>query len=660
MLSEEAISDDQRTVVCRTDEAACDDLDLKLSRLWLRIAIAGVFAGQGMVFSLALNMTPPPFGSTPYWVLHGGLIFSALVVMGFLGGPLFSSTWGMLRSRRLSIEGLFTLSLIGAFVGSVAGSVTGKGDVFYEIVSIVIAIYTFGRMLGERSQAKLIAESGQLREAFDHAQRISESGKAELVSIDDISLGDYVRVDPGMPFSVDGVIRKGVGYVRETSLTGEPLPVVRRTGDRVRAGTYSEDGSFEVEVSAGAGVRELDQILDVVESGTGEPSELQLQANQLMQYFLPLVAGVAILAALCWSVFGTWMDAVFNSMAVLLIACPCALGLATPVAIWQGLYRMARMGLVSRDGSLVDGLAEAKTVFFDKTGTLSESEMLLGEVLIRDDWQERREELFGAVCAIESRSSHPIARTLVRELDGAKVPEISNWRLVPGVGVAATIQISGQAICLQVGEPVVPEEDASLLELTRELKMENGKRVYISVDDAPVGILVLRERPRGSTASIWEGLEGLGVQSVVLTGDPDPDLELPDRLEVRKGLSASEKELIVRDSRERDESPCFVGDGINDTMAMSAASTSVSMGSGTGLAGSTATGQFLHDRIEALPDAIALSRSIHRRLRGNLVYAASYNAIGMALAAFGLLHPVAAACIMLISSFFVTIRALKV
>lgn len=155
-------------IVCRVGDD-CDDLDLKLSLAWLRIGVAGFFAGQGMVFSLALNMTPPAFGSTAYWILHGGLILSALLVMAFLGGPLFASTVGMVRQRRLSIEGLFTLSLLGAFVGSVVGSATGEGGVYYEIVAIVIAIYTFGRMLGERSQAKLRLESVRLRERFDSA-----------------------------------------------------------------------------------------------------------------------------------------------------------------------------------------------------------------------------------------------------------------------------------------------------------------------------------------------------------------------------------------------------------------------------------------------------------------------------------------------------------
>ena len=196
-----------KPVTCCCSELACDDLDLKHSRAWLRIAIAGVFAGQGMVLSLALNMTPPPFASMAYWILHGGLILSALAVMAFLGGPLFASTLAMFRGRGLSIEGLFTLSLLGAFVGSVVGSLTGQGSVYYEVVSIVIAIYTFGRMLGERSQAKMKLESARLRERFDRVTVQSDAGDWCECSVDEVSVGALVRVEPGGPFTVDGIIQ---------------------------------------------------------------------------------------------------------------------------------------------------------------------------------------------------------------------------------------------------------------------------------------------------------------------------------------------------------------------------------------------------------------------------------------------------------------------
>lgn len=661
MVSTASHSSDSRSVVCTTEDQACDALDQQLARSWLRIAIAAVFAGQGMVFSLAMNMTPPPYASTAYWALHGGLVFSTIIVMLFLGGPLFRSTLGMLRSRRLSIEGLFTLSLIGAFVGSLASSLMGEGSVYYEVVSIVIAIYTVGRMLSERSQTRLALESEKLREQYDEVQVVGVSGDVAIVRAADVEVGARVRVDPGAAFSVDGVLLSGKGYVRETALTGEPLPVVRRAGDRVRAGTWSIDGAFELKVDAAGGARELDQIIQTVEDVSGQPSEMQTQANAVIQWFLPLVAGVSIVTAAYWAWADGWTEAVFNSMAVLLVACPCALGLATPVAIWQGLYRLARMGLVSRHGSLIDALAKTEHIFFDKTGTLSESQMRVTELVVGGAFVDEREALLAAVRAIQERVSHPIARALVKSIEssGSSVV-IQDFELLLGQGVQANAMFASGSCLIQIGEYGLVRTDVGdrLKALDSQLIESKGKRTCVFVDGVPAAIFVLRERAREGVNTLWGQLHKQGIRTTVLTGDPEPQFVLPESVALHAGLSASEKAAYLIDAERAGRSPVFVGDGVNDASAMACATGSIAMGTGAGFTCSTASGQLILDQVEILPEAIGLCRLINRRLCGNLIYAGSYNVIGMTLAAFGWLHPVAAAVIMLVSSFLVTARAL--
>jgi heavy metal translocating P-type ATPase len=647
-------------VICREADD-CDDLDLKLSRAWLRIGIAGVFAGQGMVFSLALNMTPPPYASAAYWLLHGGLILSALVVMAFLGGPLFASTWTMLRLRRLSIEGLFTLSLLGAFTGSVVGSVTGQGSVFYEVVAIVVAIYTFGRMLGERSQAKLKLESGRLRERFDRAVAAEDSGEWVDRRVAELQAGAKIKVEPGGAFSVDGRILEGVGYVQETALTGEPLPVVRRPGDRVRAGTWSVDSRFILEAEHTLGARELDSILSAVEQADGRPSELQTQANGLIRIFLPLVVLVSAGTALGWAWWGTWVDAVLNSMAVLLVACPCALGLATPVAISQGLFRLARLGLASRDGALLDALARTRHVFFDKTGTLSESSLRVTELWLADDLPIKRESLLAAVREAEMSVAHPVARAIAQFLtanEPGDTVEIRNLRLLSGLGIAFDYIDSKGSYALKVGEAALGDSTDATTQATKQLYEMEGKRLFVWLEDELLACFVLKERLREGVDSLWQQLSDLKIKASVLTGDPLPHLIIPDQVLIEAGLSSAGKVRRVVEAQRAGDAPIFVGDGINDAAAMRAASASVAMGSGTGLARSSASGHLTGDRIEVLPQAITLARDIQLRLRGNLMYAAAYNVVGMVLAAAGILHPVVAAVIMLLSSFWVTIRAL--
>jgi Cu+-exporting ATPase len=650
------------TVIGCCAEQACDGLDLKHSRAWLRIAIAGVFAGQGMVFSLALNMTPPPFASMAYWILHGGLILSALAVMTFLGGPLFTSTLAMFRGRRLSIEGLFTLSLLGAFVGSLVGSLTGQGNVYYEVVSIVIAIYTFGRMLGERSQAKMKLESARLRERFDRVTVQSEEGDWQECSLAEVSGGALARVEPGGPITVDGIIQTGVGYVQETALTGEPLPVVRRAGDRVRAGAWSVDSRFELLVEQGAGTRELDAILQLVEGAEGRPSKLQTQANDLIRIFLPIVVVVSAATALFWSLTGTWMDAVLNSMAVLLVACPCALGLATPVAISQGLFRLAQLGLVSRDGALIDALARTRRVFFDKTGTLSESDLRVTELWVKSDLPIKRDELLASVLAAESGLEHPVARALTKYLKSEGIEDsldLQNLKVIAGQGIAYDLVADELRHCLQVGEVSLAESEQAIEEVVKRLHETKGRRVFVYLNDRVVACFVLGERLRVGVDQIWADLDRFEIRSHILTGDPLPELSLPPNVQIEPGLSSADKVERVRESIEAGESPLFVGDGINDVAAMLQASGSITMHSGAGLARSVAMGQLSDDQIELIPKAVSFSRAILRKLRGNLLYAFVYNLIGMALAAAGLLHPVAAALIMLVSSFWVTARALS-
>lgn len=641
----------QSTVLCRSPAASCSAVESMQGRIWFRIGIASVFAGQSMVLSLALNMTPPVYGTIAYWSLHGILAFSAFLVFLFLGRELITSTLSMIRLRRLSIEGLFMLSLLGAFFGSLVSSLTGTGAVFYEVVSVVVAIHTLGRLLSERSLLQLQAATKNLNEAYDTA-RVFQRDSWQFRPIDSIKVGERVLIEPGETISIDGKISKGMGYVNESALSGEPLPVVRRVGEKLRAGTRSLDGSFEITVEASAGERELDHILQMLETRVSRPSKRQTQADRLIQYFLPLVASISCFTFVYWLFAATWAEAVFNAMAVLLVACPCALGLATPVAVWHGLYQFSQMGLLSRDGALLDLLASSRRLFFDKTGTLSESSMQVTECRVSDKWQENRDLLMQAIFAIESKSKHPVANSLLHYLSGdIDVIPVQDLKHFPGKGIGGSVG----GLQLRIGELSLLKSPDS-----KELpKVHNnlGKQIYVYVGDEVAAIFVLQEILRAGVEETWALFDSLGIEVEVLTGDPDSQLEFPKSVPIQQDMSAEAKVKRVQASREAGELPLFVGDGINDSAAMAEASGSIAMGSGSELARSTAQATLLGDRLSSLPLLIKMSRSIQARLRSNLLYASVYNLIGMILASFGYLHPVVAALIMFISSAFVLSRA---
>jgi heavy metal translocating P-type ATPase len=644
-----------------SSSAACASPQEHHAGQWLKVGIAAVFAGQGMMFSLALSMTPPPFASVAYQFLHIGLILSALLVCFLLGGPLLRALIEMVQQRTLSIAALFFLSLCGAFAGSLVSTFTGRGGVYYEVVAIVLGIYTFGRLLGDRSQSKLHLASQHLSQQYSQAALLDEGGSVTVCPVESVRVGDRVEVAIEAPFTLDGFIVSGLGYVQETALTGEPLPAVRRAGDFVQAGTWSVDARFVVEVTAAAGERVLDEILETVQSVDGQPSVMQLQAHRLVRYFVPVVMTVSALTGLYWWFFATWIDGFLNSMAVLLVACPCALGLATPAAIWQGLYALAQRGLVSRDGQLIDVLANTQHIFFDKTGTLSDSNLRVVEELYADPLPFAKEKLLAAACAIESKTAHPVAQSIRMHFfrQAADSVQVNSWRLVSGQGIVASLSLESADFEMQIGEASLCQ-NAFLQELAAmdaQVLTVQGKRIYGYVNGVPCAVWVLQESPRPGLHQLGKQLLQLGLKGTVLTGDPQPQLYLPSELDLHSKLSAAEKVCFIERSKSKKELPVFVGDGINDASAMKLASAAIAMQCGTEFAQSAANAQLAGDRLHLLPQFVKLARRVQRRIQSNLLYAFTYNLLGMGLAAAGWLHPIFAALIMLLSSLFVTSRA---
>lgn len=606
-------------------------------RNWWRIGVAAVVAGQSMVLSLAVNLTPPE--GTAYWLVHTGLIAAALGVCALLLPPLAGEAWRSLRARRITVEQLFLTTLVGALAASLTATVTGAGAVYYEVISILLAIYAAGKTLGARSRAKVLRAVDETRERYDEAERLD--GTAVAVSA--LVPGDRVRVRPGRAIGVDGVVRQGRSFVQETALTGEWRPRTRGPGDPVLAGTHALDGELEIEVTAPFGARRLDAVLAEVAAARLAPSELQRQADQLATLFLPFVVVVSAATFGFWTWRESWVVGLFNSMAVLLVACPCALGLATPLAVWQGLARLAELGLVARTGDVLDVLARADHVCFDKTGTLSGEQLAVVGWRIQPEWREREAWLRAAVAAAERGLDHPVARALTAATDGMRVAR--EVRLEPGRGVIALVD--GREV--RIGEVgwVGGETDA-----------DTGRWVAVAVDGALAARIELGESWRAGAATVFGELRALGLAAEVLTGDATKPAQLFSDVRWSGGLRPEEKRRRVEALRRQGRVTVFVGDGINDATAMGAADTAIAMGGGAALAQATAPAVFLGEDLRFLPAAIREARQVRAGVAANLRFAAAYNALGMVVAAAGMLHPVVAALLMLGSSAFISFRVL--
>ncbi|MDX2187096.1 MAG: cation-translocating P-type ATPase [Opitutaceae bacterium] len=614
-----------------------------LDRAWLRIGAGAVIAAQGMVFTFALNLGEEEAIDLPRAVVHGLLIASAFGSLAFLGGDLVRESVGALRARRVTVDLLFLVTLLGALVGSLMSTFRGVGEVYYEVVAILIVVHTLGRMLGARSRVAALRSVQQMRQEFSRCRVVRADGSEEIVPYTAVREGDQVRVLPSEKVPVDGTIVKGVSDVEESAMTGEWRPVRRGAGDSVQAGSHVLDG--ELVVKTRGGVRQVDQILEAVERAQLAPSRIQAQADRLTTLFLPLVLVAAVGTGVAWSFWAPWDVALFRAMAVLLVACPCAMGLATPVAIWGALASLARIGIIARSGDFVDQLAHVDTLFLDKTGTLSSGELRVGEW--RWENPDDQMEIQRVVASLEAGLVHPIARALSSSLQGVGQVPVDGRALVPGEGVKGGVANVTWAVgsdSLGRGTPA----DA-----------RQGKWVHVFRDGAWKASAQIVEDWREGLPEALVEFRRQGLQVEVLSGDPQAREVLVLDLPVHAGLRPEDKVRRVKEARASGRRVLLVGDGINDAEAMSAATVAIAMVAGTDLARAASAAVHRGARIDNLPLAIELARRARTAVNRNLVFAFGYNVIGMAFAAFGWLHPVAAALLMVGSSAIVSVSALR-
>ena len=632
---------------------------------WFRIAVALAIAGQAMFLSLGLNNARlagegPTFGSAVYWALHGGLVVSCVVVLGLLGLPLARATWQAAVDRRITVEALFSLSLVGALAGSLIASITGQGSIYYEVVAVVLAVYSIGQQFTHRQRERALQAAESLGTEFATARVRQPDGTERVLPVDQVDPSrDRVLVAPGAAISVDGVVAQGEAQVSETTLTGETSPTVKRTGDRVAAGMFALDGALEIQPDP-PGERTVDRILQTVRTAQMAETRTQREADRLMALFVPVVVATSALTFLGWLAFSTvpWWQALFHSMAVLLVACPCALGLATPIAIWTGLYTLHRLGLTARNGRILEALAQTDLIVFDKTGTLSEDRLKVADFVTVDASAERRHWLRQAAAAVERAVPHPVARALTDLADDADTAPLSanDVRLLPGQGVTGWVDDTSI-------EVVRKESDATHTILAQAIRRspvhaQTKQVLWLRVEGAAVGAFLLVETLRESTKQTLNDMKALGVACQVMTGDRAVQLDLPEDVPRACGLSPEEKIAEAKRLRANHADLIFVGDGLNDAAAMAESSASIALDHGAELTTAAGDAVLRGGALTALPQAVETARRWRARLAGNLRFAAAYNVLGMGLAAAGLLHPVVAAVLMVGSSFFVSLRAM--
>jgi heavy metal translocating P-type ATPase len=524
------------------------------------------------------------------------------------------------------------------------------------VISVLLVVYSLGKIIGARTRESALASARSWTSSVRTCRLVDE----RVVDIATIVPGDRVEVRAGETIGVDGVIREGTGFVSEAPVNGEPFAVVKRPGDRVLAGSNSHDAVLRIEATAAGRARQIDKLIEAVEAARSRPTSLQAQADRLGRIFFPVIVAVAIVIFGIWTQIAGWQTGLFNAMSVLLVACPCALGLATPIVLWSALNRLAERGLIVHSGDAVERLAQVDCVIFDKTGTLTDEQFGIVDIATLAEGDERAS-LLRWLAAIEARSNHPIARpfaALTYRLAEATTPRIIAHRTIPGCGIEAEIQDRGSVHRLRVGRAgwLQSSNGHEANALLARLLAQHGHRIDFEVDGKMAGIALVSERLRDSALETVETLQNMGLSVKVLTGDA------AERA-IALGFADGEGDLLPDDKRQRVEQAgraLMIGDGINDASALATAHVGIALASGADLANSAATASLHHGDLRTIPWAIELSRQAMQTVRRNLLRAATYNLIGIALAAFGVLHPIAAALLMVVSSLWVAWSSVRV
>ena len=500
---------------------------------------------------------------------------------------------------------------------------------------LLLVVYAAGHAITSHSRSKALAATQQM--LCNVAQVRMDDGLMRDVTL--VDKGDRVRVMPGELIPVDGVVLAGQSLVRTTAFTGEWQSLTCSEGDAVLAGSACEDGTLIVGATAAGLDRRIDKLANLIASACQSSSPMQRLADRFVRVFLPAVTLVATGTLLYWGlVHHNWPAAIFNALAVILVACPCAAGLAVPLTTWTTISRLTEKGLLLKSADALQRMAMTQAVTFDKTGTLADDRLELKELKTAPDPQQRHQTL-SLLAAIERHSEHPVARAL-RNLPGAKHNagvEVSTVRVLPGRGIEADVVVHGRASVAQL----VRRAGTELL------------TIDASLDGIWIATASFAEALRESSAKAVEQLKAMGLPVEIMTGDSS-GRTAAELASVSSGRTPEQKYSA---SCAATTNVLFVGDGVNDAAAMAASHCSIALASGSQIAIETADATLHGGDLAVIPEAISLARRAMATIRSNFAWAVGYNVIGMALAVSGLLHPVVAALLMMLSSAVVAWRS---
>ena len=647
----------------------------------IRLLVAAFFAGNVMLVSLALYLGTDSIDETTRRGLRWLAIALSLPAVTWCAQPFWRGAWAGLRRRELTFDVPVVLGCTTAFVVSIAGTLAETTHVFADSASMIVFLILLGRTLEGSARARAASAVDRfVKLAPETATRRTANG-VETVPATALRIGDVVVVPPGQALPADGRVLRGASELDESLISGEAQPVLRGPGDPVTGGTRNTLAEIEVGITATAAGGTLARIAALLERAQAERPPVQRIADRVAGVFAPAVLLAAGATALAWISAGAPATSVaLIAASVLIVACPCALGLATPVAITAAIGRAAGLGVLFKSGAAVEACARTQVVLLDKTGTLTEGRLAVAELLPVRAGDAPLRELLAAAAAAEGAATHPIAAAICAAADGAGVAaeEITPRRVVPGRGVIAggadggggadpQILVGSRALIEAHGIPI----DAALEEAAQKAAERGESLAWVARREAgraeTLGVITFADPPRADAIAAVARMRSLGLAVALVSGDHAAAVATAAaRVGIADWSSGVSPEDKVRAVELRRGAPhhasrgvLVAGDGVNDAAALAAADVGIAFARGADVAIHAADVIVRAARLGAVPDAVELARVTLRRIRENLALALLYNAVAVPLAAAGVLHPLESAIAMGLSSLVVTANSMR-
>ncbi|HEZ4663092.1 TPA: copper-translocating P-type ATPase [Neisseria meningitidis] len=626
-------------------------------RLWLLSAINIPFlvGMAGMMIGRHDWMIPP------LWQFA-----LASIVQLWLAIPFYKSAWASIKGGLANMDVLVTIGTVSIYLYSVymlffsPHAAHGMAHVYFEAGVMVIGFVSLGKFLEHRTKKSSLNSLGLLLKLTPTQVNVQRDGEWKQLPIDQVQIGDLIRANHGERIAADGIIESGSGWADESHLTGESNPEEKKAGGKVLAGALMTEGSVVYRATQLGSQTQLGDMMNALSEAQGSKAPIARVADKAAAVFVPAVVGIALLTFIVtWLIKGDWTVALMHAVAVLVIACPCALGLATPAAIMVGMGKAVKHGIWFKDAAAMEEAAHVDAVVLDKTGTLTEGRPQVAAVYCVPDSGFDEDDLYRIAAAVEQNATHPLARAIVSaaQTRSLEIPAAQNAQTVVGAGIAAEVEDVGlvKAGKAEFAELTLPEFSDGVWDI--------ASIVAVSVDNKPIGAFALADALKADTAEAIGRLKKHNINVYIMSGDNQGTVEyVAKQLGIAHAfgnMSPRDKAAEVQKLKAAGKTVAMVGDGINDAPALAAANVSFAMKGGADVAEHTASATLMQHSVNQLADALSVSRATLKNIKQNLFFAFFYNILGIPLAALGFLNPVIAGAAMAASSVSVLGNALR-